>query len=173
MCVCAVDGDRMAVSLLQSLYEAFGSGVVAGSTGIVLNNRAAGFAVQGTVAGGTRPYHTLIPGMLTRGSELVGPFGLMGGFIQAQSHVQFLTALLPGPGDPQLAIDRGRFRIDGSTLSIEQPLWDRAEELARLGFDVRKETARGVFGGGQAIIVRDATLFGGSDSRKDGCALGF
>ena len=173
VCVCAVDGDRMAVSLLQSLYEAFGSGVVAGSTGIVLNNRAAGFAVQGTVAGGTRPYHTLIPGMLTRGSELVGPFGLMGGFIQAQSHVQFLTALLPGPGDPQLAIDRGRFRIDGSTLSIEQPLWDRAEELARLGFDVRKETARGVFGGGQAIIVRDATLFGGSDSRKDGCALGF
>ena len=173
VCVCAVDGDRMAVSLLQSLYEAFGSGVVAGSTGIVLNNRAAGFAVQGTVAGGTRPYHTLIPGMLTRGSELVGPFGLMGGFIQAQSHVQFLTALLPGPGDPQLAIDRGRFRIDGSTLSIEQPLWDRAEELARLGFDVRKETARGMFGGGQAIIVRDATLFGGSDSRKDGCALGF
>ena len=129
--MCAVDRDRMAVSLLQSLYEAFGSGVVAGSTGIVLNNRAAGFAVQGTVAGGTRPYHTLIPGMLTRGGELVGPFGLMGGLIQAQSHVQFLTALLPGPGDPQLAIDRGRFRIDGGTLSIEQPLWDRADELAR------------------------------------------
>jgi gamma-glutamyltranspeptidase / glutathione hydrolase len=173
VCVSAVDSDRMAVSLLQSLYEAFGSGVVAGSTGIVLNNRAAGFGVQGTIVGGTRPYHTLIPGMLTRGRELVGPFGLMGGFIQAQSHVQFLTALLPGPGDPQLAIDRGRFRIDGATLSIEQPLWDRADELARLGFDVRKEMARGVFGGGQAIVLRDGTLFGGSDSRKDGCALGF
>ena len=170
--MCAVDRDRMAVSLLQSLYEAFGSGVVAGSSGIVLNNRAAGFAVQGTVVGGTRPYHTLIPGMLTRGRELVGPFGLMGGFIQAQSHVQFLTTLLPD-GDPQAAIDRGRFRIDGSTLSLEQPLWDGADEFARLGFDVRKETGRGAFGGGQAIIVRDGTLFGGSDARKDGCALGF
>src|SRR6202012_2365805 len=95
ICVCAVDRDRMGVSLLQRLYEAFGSGVGAERSGVVLNNRAAGFAVQGTVVGGTRPYHTLIPGMLTRGRELVGPFGLMGGFIQAQSHVQFLSALLP------------------------------------------------------------------------------
>ena len=171
VCVCAVGGDGMAVSLLQSLYEAFGSGVVAGSTGVVLNNRGAGFAVQGTVLGGTRPYHTLIPGMLTRGGELVGPFGLMGGFIQAQSHVQFLIALLPD-GDPQVAIDRGRFRIDGARLSLEQPLWDRADELAELGFEVVRETDRGTFGGGQAIIERDGTLFGGSDSRKDGCALG-
>jgi gamma-glutamyltranspeptidase / glutathione hydrolase len=96
VCVCAVDRDRMAVSLLQSLYESFGSGVVAGGSGIVLNNRAAGFAVQGKVVGGTRPYHTLIPGMLTRAGELVGPFGLMGGFIQAQSHVQFLCELMRG-----------------------------------------------------------------------------
>ena len=172
VCVVAVDRDGMAASLLQSLYESFGSGVVAGSSGIVLNNRAAGFAVQGTVVGGTRPYHTLIPGMLTRGRELVGPFGLMGGFIQAQSHVQFLTRLLPD-GDPQAVLDGGRFRIDGATLSLEQPLWDRADELARLGFDPRQDTGRGAFGGGQAIIVRDGTLFGGSDARKDGCALGF
>jgi gamma-glutamyltranspeptidase/glutathione hydrolase len=136
-----------------------------------LNNRAAGFAVQGTVVGGTRPYHTLIPGMLTRGSELVGPFGLMGGFIQAQSHVQFLTELVPD-GDPQVAIDRGRFRIDGEAIRLEQPLWDRADELSRLGFRVIRETDRNVFGGGQAIILRNGTLFGGSDSRKDGCALG-
>jgi gamma-glutamyltranspeptidase / glutathione hydrolase len=172
VCVCAVDRDGMAVSLLQSLYEGFGSGVVAGSTGVVLNNRAAGFAVQGTVVGGTRPYHTLIPGMLTRGRELLGPFGLMGGFIQAQSHVQFLTALLPD-GDPQVALDRGRFRIDGSALSLEEPLWDRADELARLGYRIDTDAGRGVFGGGQAIIARDGALFGGSDARKDGCALGF
>jgi gamma-glutamyltranspeptidase/glutathione hydrolase len=171
VCVCAVDRDRMAVSLLQSLYESFGSGVVAGGTGVVLNNRAAGFAVQGTVVGGTRPYHTLIPGMLTRGSDLFGPFGLMGGFIQAQSHVQFLTALLPD-GDPQVALDRGRFRIDGSTLSLEPPLWDRADELARLGFGIETEADRRSFGGGQAVILRDGALFGGSDARKDGCALG-
>jgi gamma-glutamyltranspeptidase/glutathione hydrolase len=171
-----VDGDGMAVSLLQSLYESFGSGVVAGRTGIVLNNRAAGFAVQGEVVGGTRPYHTLIPGMLTRGQELVGPFGLMGGMIQAQSHTQFLCSLLAGdgsPGDPQKAIDRGRFRIDGRTLNLEPPLWDRADETRGLGYAVRRTTERAPFGGGQAIILRDGTLFGGSDARKDGCALGF
>src|SRR5947209_13476343 len=145
VCVCAVDRDGMAVSLLQSLYESFGSGVVAGTTGIVLNNRAAGFAVQGEVCAGTRPYHTLIPGMLTRGDELIGPFGLMGGFIQAQSHVQFLCALMEGgngPGDPQVALDRGRFRIDGRTLSLEPPLWERADEFAGLGLELRRESAR-------------------------------
>jgi gamma-glutamyltranspeptidase / glutathione hydrolase len=176
VCVCVVDGDGMAVSLLQSLYESFGSGVVAGETGIVLNNRAAGFAVQGEVIGGTRPYHTLIPGMLTREDRLVGPFGLMGGMIQAQSHTQFLCELMrggSGPGDPQAALDHGRFRIDGRTLSLEPPLWDRADEVVDLGFDVRRDTGRAHFGGGQAIIVWDGTLFGGSDARKDGCALGF
>ena len=176
VCVCVVDQDGMAVSLLQSLYESFGSGVVAGETGIVLHNRAAGFAVQGEVIGGVRPYHTLIPGMLTRDGELVGPFGLMGGFIQAQSHTQFLCELMrgrDGPGDPQAALDQGRFRIDGRTLSLEPPLWDRAGELADLGFDIHRAVERAPFGGGQAIIVRDGTLFGGSDARKDGCALGF
>ncbi len=174
--VCVVDRDGMAVSLLQSLYESFGSGVVAGDTGIVLNNRAAGFAVQGEVIGGTRPYHTLIPGMLTRTGELVGPFGLMGGMIQAQSHTQFVCELMrggEGPGDPQAALDRGRFRIDGRTLNLEPPLWDKADELDGLGLTVRNATDRAPFGGGQAIIRRDGTLFGGSDARKDGCALGY
>jgi gamma-glutamyltranspeptidase / glutathione hydrolase len=176
VCACAVDSDGMAVSLLQSLYESFGSGVVAGHTGVVLNNRAAGFAVQGEVLGGTRPYHTLIPGMLSREDELVGPFGLMGGMIQAQSHTQFLCELMRGggdPGDPQAALDRGRFRIDGRTLHLEPPLRDRADEVDGLGFEIRPSTERSPFGGGQAIILRDGTLFGGSDARKDGCALGY
>jgi gamma-glutamyltranspeptidase/glutathione hydrolase len=175
VCVCVVDRDGMAVSLLQSLFESFGSGIVAGETGIVLNNRAAGFALQGEVIAGTRPYHTLIPGMLAREGHLVGPFGLMGGMIQAQSHTQFLCELMRGgngPGDPQAALDRGRFRIDGRALNLEEPLWDRADELAGLGFHVRRDTARAPFGGGQAIVIRDDVLFGGSDARKDGCALG-
>jgi gamma-glutamyltranspeptidase/glutathione hydrolase len=178
VCLCVVDRERMAVSLLQSLYESFGSGVIAGSTGVVLHNRAACFAVQGGVAPGARPYHTLIPGMLTRPAadtgreDLVGPFGVMGGFMQAQAHVQFLVELVRNGMHPQAALDRGRFRVDGDVLRLEQPLWDRAAELEQLGFRIDKSADSSAFGGGQAIIVRDGALFGGSDQRKDGCALG-
>jgi gamma-glutamyltranspeptidase / glutathione hydrolase len=173
VCLCVVDGAGMAVSLLQSLYESFGSGVVAGSTGVVLHNRGACFAVDGKVRAGLRPYHTLIPGMLTRAGELVGPFGVMGGFMQAQGHVQFLVELTRNGFDPQAALDRGRFRIDGDSLSLEEPLWGRAPELAqKLGMRVEESTDPYSFGAGQAIIVRDGALYGGSDLRKDGCALG-
>jgi gamma-glutamyltranspeptidase/glutathione hydrolase len=168
--LCAVDGDGLAVSITQSLYEAFGSGVMAG--GVILNNRAAGFAVEGTVVPGRRPYHTLIPGMLTRGGELVGPFGVMGGFIQAQAHVQFVCELVRGDLDPQAALDRGRFRLEGATLALEEPLWEHAESVEGLGFRIERRDERQTFGGGQAIIRRDGALFGGSDARKDGCALG-
>jgi gamma-glutamyltranspeptidase/glutathione hydrolase len=172
VCLCVVDRDGMAVSLLQSLYEPFGSGVVAGSTGVVLHNRGACFAVQGEVMAGRRPYHTLIPGMLTRGGELVGPFGLMGGFMQAQGHVQLLVELSRNGLDPQAALDRGRFRVDGEAIRLEEPLWGQAAKLAELGFRPERSTEPAAFGGGQAIIVRDGALYGGSDLRKDGCALG-
>ena len=179
VCLCVVDRDGMAVSLLQSLYESFGSGVLAGSTGVLLHNRGACFAVEGQVRAGARPYHTLIPGMLTRpaadgaGSELVGPFGVMGGFMQAQGQVQFLVELTRNGFDPQGALDRGRFRIDGDSLALEEPLWDRGPELAqRLGLLIEESTDAYAFGGGQAIIARDGALYGGSDLRKDGCALG-
>jgi gamma-glutamyltranspeptidase/glutathione hydrolase len=171
--MCVVDGNRMAVSLIQSLYESFGSGVVAGATGVVLNNRAACFAVNGRVEPGRRPYHTLIPGMLTRGSELIGPFGVMGGFIQAQAHVQFIVEFARNGLDPQAALDRGRFRIDGATLSLERPLWELASEFETLGFEIARVSEPGMFGGGQAIVCQHEALLGGSDARKDGCALGF
>lgn len=179
VCLCVVDRDGMAVTLLQSLYESFGSGVVAGSTGVVLNNRGACFAVDGAVRPGARPFHTLIPGMLTRGGsspdssgDLVGPFAVMGGFMQAQGHVQFLLELTRNGMDPQAALDRGRFRVDGDTLFLEEPLWDRAAELESLGLRIERSTDAYSFGGGQAIIARDGALYGGSDLRKDGCALG-
>jgi gamma-glutamyltranspeptidase/glutathione hydrolase len=124
------------------------------------------------VVAGARPYHTLIPAMLTRGDQLVGPFGVMGGFMQAQAHVQFLVALTSNGMDPQAALDRGRFRVDGDVVELEEPLWERAPELTRLGFQVERSRDPLAFGGGQAIIVRDGALFGGSDLRKDGCALG-
>jgi gamma-glutamyltranspeptidase/glutathione hydrolase len=168
-----VDEDRTAVSLIQSLFESFGSGVVAGSTGVVLQNRGACFSVGGRVVPGQRPYHTIIPGLLTRDEELVGPFGVMGGFIQAQAHVQFVVELLRNGFDPQAALDRPRFRLDGSWLTLEEPLWERFDELASLGLRIRRSRDRPTFGGGQAIVSREGSLFGGSDARKDGCALGF
>jgi len=172
VCLCAVDANGLAVSFLQSLYEPFGSGVVAEGTGVVLNNRAACFAVQGEVVAGRRPYHTLIPAMLTRDGELVGPFAVMGGFMQAQAHVQFLVELTRNGLDPQAALDRGRFRVEGTTLRLEEPLWREVDALAELGLRPERSSDPLAFGGGQAIIRRDGALFGGSDLRKDGCALG-
>jgi gamma-glutamyltranspeptidase/glutathione hydrolase len=172
VCLSVVDNDGMAVSLLQSLYEPFGSGVLAGNSGVVLNNRAACFDVAGRVAPGCRPYHTLIPGMLT-GDGVVAPFAVMGGFIQAQAHVQFVVELVRNGLDPQAALDRPRFRIDGETLLLEEPLWTRADELSALGLRVERGDERLAFGGGQAIVKCGGILFGGSDGRKDGCALGF
>lgn len=171
--LCAVDGDGMAVSLVQSLFDDFGSRVVAEGTGIVLQNRGAGFAVGGAVVPGRRPYHTIIPGLLTSGGELLGPFGVMGGYLQAQAHVQLVSALVDDGLDPQAALDEPRFRLEGSAIRLEPGLWDHASELER-ALDLRpiRDEDPSAFGGGQAIIVQGDVLLGGSDPRKDGCALG-
>jgi gamma-glutamyltranspeptidase/glutathione hydrolase len=171
--LCAVDEDRMAVSFIQSLFMDFGSRVLVPGTGVWLNNRAACFSVGGRVQAGRRPFHTLMPGLLTRGDgALVGPFGIMGGFIQAQAHAQFVIAALHSGLDPQVALDRGRFRVDGRAVHLERSLWDHAPELARRGFEPVPSTDISSFGGGQAIFVIDGALLGGSDARKDGCAAG-
>ena len=172
--LCVVDADGMAVSLVQSLYESFGSGVVAPGTGVVLHNRAACFAVEGGVTPGRRPYHTIIPGMIINDGQLLGPFGVMGGFIQAQAHVQFLHSLLDDGVDPQTALDRPRFRVEGERVLLEQGLWDSAAMISELGLEPVRERAIGVFGGGQAIVRTPyGTLIGGSDGRKDGYAAGW
>jgi gamma-glutamyltranspeptidase / glutathione hydrolase len=172
--LCAVDEDGMAVSLVQSLFERFGSGVVAPGTGVVLNNRSFGSAVSGEVVPGRRPYHTIIPGLLLRDGELAGPFGVMGGFVQAQAHVQLVHGLLHEGLDPQTALDRPRFRVGGERVRLERGLWDRAEEVSRVGLEPVLEPDIYLFGGGQAILrTPEGTLIGGSDSRKDGYAGGW
>jgi gamma-glutamyltranspeptidase/glutathione hydrolase len=171
--LCAVDADRMAVSFIQSLYYSFGSGVVAPGTGVVLQNRGACFAVQGRVEPGKRPYHTIIPGMLLRGGKLLGPFGNMGGFIQAQAHMQLVSALVDDGLDPQAAADRPRFRVEGDQVLLEEGLWDQAEEIERLGLEPVRETDASPFGGAQIILLEGEALIGGSDPRKDGYAAGF
>ena len=170
--LCAVDGDRMAVSFIQSLYMGFGSGIVAPGTGVALQNRGACFAVSGRVEPGRRPYHTIIPGMLLRDGELLGPFGVMGGFIQAQAHTQLVSALVDDELDPQAALERPRFRIDDDIVRLEEGLWPQADELEQAGISVLRDVDLATFGGGQAILVEGEALVGGSDPRKDGYAGG-
>jgi gamma-glutamyltranspeptidase/glutathione hydrolase len=171
--LCAVDGERMAVSFIQSLFAGFGSQVIAPGTGVVLQNRGTCFAVGGVVEPGRRPYHTIIPGLLLRDGGLLGPFGVMGGFIQAQAHMQLVSGLVDEHLDPQAALDRPRFRIDGELVRLEEGLWERDVELARLGYETVRDADTYGFGGGQAILVQGDALVGGSDPRKDGYAAGF
>jgi gamma-glutamyltranspeptidase/glutathione hydrolase len=171
--LCCVDADGLAVSFIQSIFEHFGSGVAVPGTGVVLNNRAAGFALGGSVIASRRPYHTIIPGMLMAGSKVLGPFGVMGGYIQAQAHLQLVSGLVDDGLDPQEALDRGRFRVGGTSVALEESLWDRAAEVRSLGFDVTLDPGREDFGGGQAILLGDDRILGGSDPRKDGFAAGF
>jgi gamma-glutamyltranspeptidase/glutathione hydrolase len=171
--LCVVDSDRMAISFIQSLYERFGSLVVAPGTGVVLQNRGGCFAVTGKVEPGRRPYHTIIPGMLLRDGALLGPFGVMGGFIQAQAHVQFVSGLVDDGLDPQAALDRPRFRVEGELVRLEQGLWEAEDDVRAVGLEPVRETETGLFGGGQAILVQEDALVGGSDPRKDGYAAGF
>ncbi|MPZ59771.1 MAG: gamma-glutamyltransferase [Propionibacteriales bacterium] len=181
----AADADGMMVSLIQSNFQGFGSGVVVPATGIALQNRGVGFVIDdghpNRLAPRKRPFHTIIPGFLTRGGEGVGPFGVMGGHMQAQGHVQFLTNTIDHGLHPQAALDAPRWRwIEGRRVALEDgPLAaDLAEDLARRGHEPYIEpasTPNGVFGRGQAIW-RDAssgTYVAGSDKRADGCAIGY
>ena len=170
--LCAVDSDRMAVSFIQSNYAGFGSGLVAPGTGVALQNRGACFSVSGAVEPGRRPYHTIIPGMLLRDGALAGPFGVMGGFLQAQAHVKLVSAIVDDGLDPQAALERPRFMVDGDAVRLEEGLWERDADLRQLGIATVRETNTGYFGGGQAILVSGDVLVGGSDPRKDGYAGG-
>jgi gamma-glutamyltranspeptidase/glutathione hydrolase len=170
--LCAVDGDRMAVSFIQSNYMGFGSGLVAPGTGVALQNRGACFAISGAVEPGRRPSHTIIPGLLLRDGVLVGPFGVMGGLLQAQAHLQLVSAIVDDGLDPQAALERPRFMVDGDVVRLEEGLWERDADLGQLGVDAVRETNAGYFGGGQAILVAGDALVGGSDPRKDGYAGG-
>jgi len=161
------------VSFIQSCYQPFGSGIVAPVTGIVLQNRGACFSVSGAIEPGRRPYHTIIPGMLRRDGEILGPFGIMGAFIQAQAHAQFVHSVVDHGLDPQAALDAARFRVDEEKVFLEPPLWERAAELGGSPLKVVKEEEVAGFGGGQAIFREGDVLIGGSDPRKDGYAAGF
>ncbi len=175
--LCAVDGDRNAVSLIQSTFEGFGSGVLAGGTGVVLQNRAACFRNEpghpNCLAPGRRPFHTIIPGLLLAGGGLLGPFGIMGGPMQAQAHVQVVRHVVDGGLDPQGALDAPRFCVTGGRRVLVEPGLEAAVPgLRELGHDAAVDVAPGRFGVGQMILTLGDGLIGGSDGRGDGYAAG-
>ncbi|MFQ5340902.1 MAG: gamma-glutamyltransferase [Anaerolineae bacterium] len=178
-----VDGDGNACSFINSLYYGFGSGMVAGDTGICLQNRGACFVLdpehRNCWAPGKRPYHTIIPSMITRNGALFASYGVMGGFMQPQGHLQVVSRLIDHGMSPQQALDAPRFRVHENLrqVSFERGVPLRAlSDLARLGHQVVPPVElAGSFGGGQIIMIdqENGALFGGSDPRKDGCAVGF
>lgn len=176
------------VSFINSLFDEFGSGIVVPGTGFALQDRGAGFTLEpdlpNTVAPGKRPFHTLIPGFVTRpaaheepdgrGDEPWMSFGLMGGAMQAQGHVQFLLNVLVFGMDVQHAMDEARFRhLDGLRILLEPPITDSTRAaLTRMGHDIVTMGGH-QFGGSQAIIKLPRGYVAGSDPRKDGHAAGY
>ena len=176
--LCAVDGDRNAVSLIQSTYYHWGSGVLAGDTGIVLQNRAWGFSAEpdirtGCSRGSGRSTRSS-PGSCSATASCWGPFGVMGGAMQAQGHLQLVHALVDRGLDPQRALDAPRFRVDaGRRVALEPGLAAELDGLRTLGHDAVVAADEHDFGVGQCVLVEGEALVGGSDGRGDGAAGGF
>ena len=182
---CAVDAAGNACSVVSSTFGSFGTGIVPASLGFTLQNRGCGFVLDplhpNAYAPGKRPYHTIIPGMLTRrDGTLWGPFGVMGGPMQPQGHLQVVMSLVDDGVSPQEALDRPRFfiepDIDGGRVYLEHGvLWAVAEALRGRGHDILVDPdtrGRSTFGRGEVILREpDGSLRGGSDRRADGCAL--
>jgi gamma-glutamyltranspeptidase / glutathione hydrolase len=177
-----VDAEGNAVSFINSLYMGFGSGIIAGDTGIALQNRGAGFVLDpahpNCLAPGKRPYHTIIPCMATKNGQLFASFGVMGGFMQPQGHVQMVVNMLDYGMNPQEALDAPRFELVEPYLQQDQVSFEHDAEviaaLARMGHQVVPVSRPGGFGGGQIIMVDEAGVrHAGSDPRKDGCAVAY
>ena len=176
------DAEGNMVSFINSIYDYFGSGIVVPGTGFALHNRGAGFTLTpglpNTVAPGKRPFHTLIPGFVTRTvdgrDEAYMTFGLMGGGVQAQGHVQFLLNHFVFGMDVQAAIDAPRFRhYDRQRVAFEPPVGDDVRAaLAKMGH-VLIDQPTIAFGGAQAIVRLPKGFAAGSDPRKDGMAVGY
>ena len=179
-----VDGDGNAVSFINSLYYGFGSGLVVPGTGICLQNRGACFTLEeghlNALAGGKRPYHTIIPAMALRRGQLWLSFGVMGGFMQPQGHLQVASNLVDYGMDPQAALDAPRFRVDqrgGLRVAIEDGVPPQTlQALSAMGHELHEEPIFTPGFGSGDIIARDletGVLWGASDPRKDGSAVGF
>lgn len=179
--VCAADDSGMMVSFIQSNYEGFGSGIVIPDTGISMQNRGMGFSLEPThpnyVASGKRPFHTIIPGFATKHDKPELAFGVMGGPMQAQGHLQMVLRMCIFKQNPQTAIDAPRWQYQfGKRVLVEPGLpAPVVEQLKNLGHDLHIEEGEAVFSFGGAQIIQRVSggYIAGSDGRKDGLAAGF
>ena len=175
------DGNGNMVSWIQSLYMGFGSGITAGHTGVQLQNRGANFSLEpghpNEAAPGKRPYHTIIPGFITKDGQAWSSFGVMGGFMQPQGHLQVGVNLIDFGMDPQTALDAPRFNwLEDKRVALETAVADDIRlNLQQRGHDLWEKGKPFYYGGGQ-VIVRDpdsGVLIGGSEPRNDGTAVGW
>ncbi|RBW68838.1 gamma-glutamyltransferase [Bacillus taeanensis] len=172
----AADSEGNMVSFIQSSYMDFGSGVTVPGTGIILQNRGHNFSLDSNhvncLEPGKKTYHTIIPGFLTKGKTPIGPFGVMGGFMQPQGHVQVMMNMIDFKLNPQAALDAPRWLwTHEKTVEVEHSLpLHITQALMRKGHDIKVTADPAVFGRGQ-IICRDpdsGVLVGGTEARTDG-----
>ena len=178
--VCAADQSGMMVSLIQSNYMGFGSGVVVPGTGISLQNRGTGFSLErdhpNEVGGGKRPFHTIIPGFITRNGSPLATFGVMGGPIQPPGHVQTVVRMVDHAMNPQAALDAPRWKVNaGRSIDLEASASrDLRGGLIALGHRLESVPDSYMdFGAGQVILKVDNGFIAASDPRRDGQAAGF
>ncbi len=176
--LCVVDRDGNACSFINSLFQSFGSAILAQRSGVMLHNRGFGFRLErghpNCIAPRKRPMHTIIPGMVMRDRQAIMPYGVMGGHFQPMGHSLFLTNLLEYGLDLQEAIDHPRLLPLGGKVQIERGIPPEiCDRLARLGHELALVDKP--HGGGQAIWIdrERGCLIGASDPRKDGMALGY
>jgi gamma-glutamyltranspeptidase / glutathione hydrolase len=178
--LCTADADGMMVSFIQSTYDAFGSHVVVPGTGIALQNRGSCFTLEhghpNVLEGGKRPFHTIIPGFLTRDGAPIGPFGVMGGHMQPQGHVQMVVNTVDHRMDPQTSLDQPRWFWHRGLRVLCEPAVEAAilEDLQQRGHDARVWNELDAYGRGQIIWrLPSGAYVAGSDHRGDGQAAGY
>jgi gamma-glutamyltranspeptidase/glutathione hydrolase len=175
--ISAADRQGRMVSLIQSNYLGFGSGVVVPGTGITLQNRGLGFSLDprraNHLAGGARPYHTIMPGFVTRDGAPLMSFGVMGGHMQPQGHVQLMLRIFLYGQNPQAACDAPRWHVtEQSSVALEPGFAPTvARELRRRGHRLVEDAPTQLFGGAQVILKVPGGYCAASDPRKDGQAV--
>lgn len=173
------DENGMMVSMIQSNYNGFGSGIVVPGTGISLQNRGAGFVLEdghpNQIKGGKRPYHTLIPGFVMQDGKPKMSFGVMGAHMQAQGHLQMMVRVFVHGQNPQAASDAPRWHLEkDGRVALEKGFdSELTEALGERGHELKLDSPESVFGGAQLIYVMGNGYCGASDHRKEGLVAGF